>query len=287
MISTDATSVELIVKKEQHALYRITHVGSSYVLKLFNDTNARELAAYRLLQPYGVPTLPVYGMSEQALLIEDLAKSTAWRLATVEDIEREETGIAVAAWYNALHTAGERIVRTGVPAFLTREVDSLTPESVMGTGERLGLSHLPVWRSAADHIYRLVQAFQAYPETLNYNDFYWTNLALSRGEPLRAIVFDYHLLGIGPAYCDIRNVLGSLGERARATFSKTYGPADERVAVLDAPLSLLYSLHVAAQLPLLPGWAKGSVQRVVDGVFESQLREAIDRFRGKGGNPDV
>ncbi len=276
MISTDVTAVALIVKKDQHALYRITHVGSSSVLKLFNDTTARELAASRLLQRYGVPTLPVYGMSERALLMADLAASTAWRLATAEDIEREKTGIAVAAWYTALHTAGERIVRAGIPAFLTREVASLTPESVMDTGERLGLSHLPVWRSAAEHLDRLVQAFRAYPETLNYNDFHWTNLALSRGEPLRALVFDYHLLGIGPAYCDLRNVLGSLGERARAAFSETYGPVDERVAVLDAPLSLLYSLHVAAQLPQWPGWAKGCVRHVVSGEFAVRLQQAID-----------
>ncbi len=44
------------------------------------------------------------------------------------------------------------------------------------------------------------RAMRALPETLTYNDFHWTNLALSRqARPVpRAVVYDYHLLGIGP-----------------------------------------------------------------------------------------
>ena len=270
------TRIVLLNRKDDHALYRVTLAGSSYLMKWFTEARSSEIAAYRLLQQYGVPTLPLQGKSEQALLLEDLESSAAWRLATAEDCECEEIGRAVATWYTALHTAGLCMVREGIPAFLTREVDMLTSASVLATGERLGLAHLPVWRFAADHLERLKQAFRAYPETLNYNDAHWSNLVLSRAEPLRAIVFDYHLLGIGPVYCDIRNVCGSLGERARAAFREAYGAVDERIALLDAPLSQLYSLQVAAKLLHLPGWAKGCVQRVVSGELEKQLREAVN-----------
>ena len=272
----DSTRIEVMGRKDHHALYRITHGGVSYVLKWFaEEYTTTEPAAYRLLQQYGVPTLPLFGMSEQTMLLEDLETSAVWRLATAEDCEREETGVAVAAWYTALHRAGERMVREGIPAFLTREVDALTPESVMVTGERLGLSHLPVWRFAVEHVERLARAFRAYPETLNYNDFHWSNLALSREKPLRAIVFDYHLLGLGPAYCDIRNVRGSLGERARAAFSEGYGAVDEQIALWEVPLSLLYSLQVAAQLPQLPGWAKECVQRVMSGELTQLITDPV------------
>ena len=276
IIPTASTRIKLIGGKDHHALYRITHAGKSYILKWFARVQtATEIAAYRLLQQYGVPTLQVYGISEQAILLEDLATSAAWRLATADDIEHAETGSAVAAWYVALHSAGQRMVKEGIPAFLMREVDELTPASMLATGERLSLAHLPVWRVAAEHIERLTQAFRAYPETLNYNDFHWSNLALSRTEPLRAVVFDYHLLGLGPAYCDIRNVHGSLSKRARAAFGAGYGPVDERVAALDAPLSLLYSLQVALHLPQLPGWAQGCRQRVVNGEFEQLISGAV------------
>lgn len=163
-----------------------------------------------------------------------------------------------------------------MPGFLTREIDLLTPEGVVQIGKRLGMETLPVWQLAADHLEAVQSAFRAFPETLNYNDFHWTNLALTREAPLRAVVFDYDLLGIGPAYCDLRNVLGSLGESARGAFREVYGPVDERVAVYDQPLASLYSLHVAVQLPQLPAWAQGCAQEAMDGTLERVLRKAID-----------
>lgn len=58
-------------------------------------------------------------------------------------------------------------------------------------------------------------------------------LAFSRElEPsVRAVVYDYHLLGIGLAYSDCRNVAGSLGERVQSAFWEAYGSVDEREAL--------------------------------------------------------
>jgi len=70
-------------------------------------------------------------------------------------------------------------------------------------------------------------------------------------------------------------VLGSLGEPAREAFLAAYGPFDDRVAVFDRPLSCLYSLQVAAELPTLPKWAYECVRSVTSGELESSLRIAV------------
>lgn len=267
------TDFEVIYRKHDYTLYRVRIADASYVVKWFGGPEHIEIPAYRLLRECGVPTLPVHGLTESAVLLEDLAASPHWRLATAEDVERAEVGRAVADWYRLFHEAGHRL--PNLPAFLTREVDALTPESVLEIGERLEMGELPVWRFAADYLQALQDAFRAFPETLNYNDFHWTNLALTREEPLRAVIFDYDLLGIGPVYCDIRNVLGSLGESARSAFLEVYGPVDERITVFDEPLSVLYSLQVAVRQPSLPAWAQGCAQKARDGTLERLQREAI------------
>ena len=273
------SDAKLISGNRGNALCRVEHAGGSVILKQFGDPKAAvELEAYTLLASLGVPTLRVYGQTDRAILIEDLATSADWRLAREADIELQETGTAVAGWYRCLHDAGERLVSEGkvLPTFLTREVDALDARSIMLMGERLGLAGNPVWSLGAEHIEILKEAMRSFPRTLNYNDFHWTNLALSRRRPLRAVVFDYHLLGIGPAYCDVRNVKGSLDGSAAGAFVAAYGAYDERVEVLDAPLSVLSALLVASRLDELPRWAAELVKIAASGELESRLGTAID-----------
>jgi hypothetical protein len=193
-------------------------------------------------------------------------------LAEEADVERPETGAAVARWYLALHSAGRKLLADSarVPGFLHREVDALSAETIIETGGRLELADNPVWRLAADHIESIKQAMRSLPETLNYSDFHWTNLALSRDEvSLRAIVFDYHLLGIGLRCSDCRNVAGSLKERAALAFWETYGPVDE-------PTSVLYALLVASRRSRFPDWARGCLQSVENGELERSLRRILE-----------
>jgi len=277
----DVTQIEAIGEKHGSRLFRVVCGAGSFVLKWFGVTaQAIEVRGYELLQQHGVPTLPVHGRADNALLLEDLASSPTWRLAEAADVERPETGVAIADWYRALHAAGRRMLGgpLGAPHFLGREPDALDSASVVEIGQKLGNESDPVWRLAADHIEALKSALRSLPETLNYNDFHWSNLALSRpvGPPLRAIVYDYHLLGIGPAYSDCRNVCGSLGERARAAFWEAYGPVHEREAVLDAPVAILYALRVAVQMPRLPRWADGCVLQARNGELAASLRRALE-----------
>ena len=260
-------------------LYRIECGGQSLVLKWFGcPAEAIEVRAYALLERLGVPTLPIRGRTDDALLLEDLAVGPTWRLAEEADVARSETGAAVAEWYLALHAAGREMLDSpdGAPDFLEREAGALDPAAVLATGRKLGLEANRVWRLAADHIEALKAAMRALPETLSYNDFHWTNLALTRAAPLRAIVYDHHLLGIGPAASDCRNVVGSLRGEAASTFWETYGPVDEREVILDAPVADLCALSVAVQRPRRPRWAEPLVRQARDGELARSLRKALD-----------
>jgi len=88
-------------------------------------------------------------------------------------------------------------------------------------------------------------------------------------------VFDYHLLGLGPAESDARNVLSALGPSARAAFLEAYGPLDRRALLLDAPLGLLVALREASGRRLMPGWAEAVLDAVRNGELELRLHEAL------------
>ncbi|MFP4345289.1 MAG: hypothetical protein ACLFU8_11395 [Anaerolineales bacterium] len=275
-------SVEILSQRHGHAIWRLVTEARSYVLKwLPESAAAAEIEGYRLLQRLGVPTLPLYGSTPQALLLEDLTRSERWRLGTEEDLSDPEAGAAVARWYRTFHAAGDTLpAREEPPDFLNREIDALTPESILATGEALGLAELPVWKRAAREIEGLKAAVDELGVTLNYNDFYWTNLALSRREiPLQAIVFDYHLLGLGLRYSDCRNVTVSLEGNAVGAFWEVYGGADPREVLLDRPLATLFNLQEAARLPKFPRWAEESRQRVVNGELRRELAAAIEVAR--------
>jgi hypothetical protein len=272
-------AAEPLPARHGHALWRIRTPERSYVLKwLPEGPAATELEAYQLLTALGVPTLPVYGLGGQALLLEDLAASDAWRLATAADVERAEVGSALARWYRALHEEGSRGLAAGRrPAFLAREIDRLHAGSVLALGVALGIGEERLWRLAAEHVERLKAAVDRLHQTLNYNDFHWTNLSISRPAPgarLEAVVFDYHLFGLGLRASDVRNVTSSLAGDAASAFAAGYGDLDPREAVLDAPLATLFDLRMAVGPPLAR-WAEGSLARVASGRFEHELRAAI------------
>ncbi len=258
------------IERLRGGVFTLTTADGSRILKW-----SREAEAYRLLARLGVPTLRMFASCADALLVEDLATSAQWGAATAEDVLLPEVGAAVADWYRQLHAAGLHLAASERPAFLKRETDAITPANLDAAARRLGLEALVVWRPVAEHVEALKARYEALPTTLLYNDFHWSNLALSRAAPVRAVVFDYHLLGIGPAVSDYRNILTALGPAAGAAFRERYGPMDEGALALDAPLALLYSLVEASRRDTVPCWAEHVVERVRSGELEHLVHHAV------------
>ncbi len=265
----------LVSRRHGSRLYRLRYNHRSYVLKWQAEGGTTEPHAYQLLESLRVPTLTLYARTEDAVLVEDLDSSTTWRPARERDTAYAETGRAVADWYLLLHLAGQDLVARGAPQWLTWEWDSLSPDSVRKLGHDLDLPHLPLWETAARHVTALKEAAQELKLTLTYNDFHWSNLALSQHGPQRALMFDFHLLGIGLAASDHRNVSSGLGPAAQRAFSEAYGPPDPRQQLLDDALSPLADLQVAVASASFPPWARALLDDIQSGRLEKKLHRAV------------
>ena len=270
-------TVELIRERHGNRLFRIALGRSSYVLKVFaNPETSSEIRAYDLLRNLGVPTLHTIAATDNALLLEDLKVSSDFRLASEDDIEKPEVGVALARWYRTLHGAGSRLrIRQTETTFLRREIENLTPASILDLAAKIGSSDRSEWITLADSIDRIKNAAMASAETLTYNDFHWTNLALARAEkPIRTIVFDYHLLGLGLRYSDYRNALSSLGQNAAAAFRSEFGETDPREKVLDDLMAPLYALAVAFRRHKFPAWAEPHLELAKTGEIHCRFNHA-------------
>jgi len=269
-------SLETLRRRGTHTVYRLVLAGRSFILKCFQDTHAsRELAVYDLLNSCRVPTLSVHARSECAILLEDLEHSPTWRKVDEKDQDAVATGEAIAAWYHRLHAEGFTTLRAGggKASFLQSWVSEINIADLLQVGEIFALSGKPGWSEMLAHLEALKNAYLSLPQTFNYNDFAFENLALSRSttEPLAAVVYDYDQFSTGLAYSDWRNVISGLRAAALQGFIEAYGPIREEEKRYDEPLSLLYGLLVASRRRSLPSWAQPLLDMVRNGELEGML----------------
>lgn len=279
-ITTDQIKhIETLRHRPGHMVYRIVCQNASYVLKWFEPPAiATEVQVYDLLANCGVPTLPLYAHTNHALLLEDLEYSSTWRLARGADLENLATGVAIAEWYSNLHQSGRETLKDPKtkPAFLHAWVDEVNEYTLCAAGTSLDIQEEPVWSLALEHTQSLKAAYLKLPQTFNYNDFAFENLAITRQSPLRAVVFDYDQFCTGTPYSDWRNVVYSLLSPALEAFQQAYGPVSKMERLLDEPLSVIYSLIVASRRSGVPGWAKPLLEMVNNGELEHRMRRAMD-----------
>ncbi len=267
------TVTEILRHRPTHAVLRLQADERRLVLKWFApETN--EGTAFGLLAGLGVPTLPLLASTATAMLFDDLDAGGPWRLARPSDQEAAETGAAIAAWYKRLHTAGAPVA-AGHPGFLQRWVDSFDRDDLVGCGGALGIGTEPSWTVAVAQVDALQDRFRELPATLVYDDFDLENLALSRSQPLQAIVFDYGELSIGPSVSDWRNVRWSLSGEALRGFDGSIPRPDDLHIHLDMALTTLYSLLVASRRPALPSWALPSIDDVTSGRLGAEIAAAL------------
>ncbi|MFW6026572.1 MAG: hypothetical protein ACOCRX_09535 [Candidatus Woesearchaeota archaeon] len=269
----------IIYQKHNSIIYRILTENNTFIVKVFQSKGeAKEINCYSLLQEYNVPTLSVYGKTEKAILLEDLNNSLYWRLANEDDVSNEDVGRAVAKWYLKFHSAGKNILNSKKqPDFLEREIDGLNAKVLFKIGEKYGLNKYLCWKLTIDNIEKLKTSIKDLPETLNYNDFHWSNLALSKKDKIMdAIIFDYHLMGIGYKYSDCRNVINSLEGNAKDAFWEVYGEIDDKEKILDKPVSIIQALSVAMERSQFPQWGKPLLNKIYNGEFDSNIRCALD-----------
>lgn len=260
--------------KDKILLRLYTKDGTYVLIRTPSDDDLSETTAYRLFQESGIPTLPIYKITDRHVMVEDLTNSADWRLARKIDVELYEVGWAVGEWYKKLHDNGLKLIHRPEFSHLSRECDSLTPESILKIGKTLGMETLPIWQLAADAIDDIKDKIGRMAVVLNYNDFYYTNLALSEQDPLQAIIFDYGELRIGMRYSDCRNVVSSMGYDAIEGFYKCYGEPDPIEVILDDAVTDLYALSSVVQRKVFPKWVKQTRKKIGKKEYEKIIIKA-------------
>lgn len=268
----------ILRQRPTHFVFRVRLERGWFVLKWFAAETPLEPHIYQLLERNGVPTLPLYAISANALLLEDLENSPRWRQATAEDIHQAETGAALATWYRRLHEAGRTAFQQQetMPIALHPWIDDLSETALHLAGERLGIAKNITWQMLIQSVEALKKKARACPQTFNYEDFATENLALSReATPRQAIVYDYDCFTVGMAASDWRNVMYSLEGEARQAFAETYGPVSETERLLDIPLSTFYGLLIASRRETLPAWASPLLASLANGELERAVQDAL------------
>ena len=276
-MGTGGTVTEILQQKDGVTVARVMTDDGPRVLKTFEKAEfAREIENYRLLGELGVPALRVYGVTETALLLEDIRESR-WRLGREEDLHDPEVARLLAGWYRALHQAGEGYLRENPGAKFYDEYELVTPETLAMVQQKTGTGALPVWRYLEENFGRIEEAARQLGRTLAYNDFYYVNFAVARDKSA-ALMFDYNLLGKGTRYADVRNVLYSLSEEAGEAFREAYGfvpdPAEEAA---DEVMAVLSTLVLAARRERFPGWAEEALAALREG-FEEKVERMIGGY---------
>lgn len=263
----------LIRSKDKISLYRVESERKKFILKVFEKReDAREIANYLILEKLEIPTLPLLCHTQNAILLPDVEADDVYRLGKESDLSDPQVAGAIAKWYRALHQKGGAYL-SGRETAMYDESDMLTVDNMKLVAEKTGTTDNVLWRAITDHYSVIRSRIDALPRTLTYNDFYWTNLIVSKtGEC--AFMFDYNLLGKGIAYGDIRNVTSSLSREAAEAFLKEYGDKfDEEQKKADAFMAPLVTLVSACKYETFPSWAKASLAEVKNGNVLRHLRE--------------
>lgn len=85
-----------IYNKDGIFLYRIEYLNQFYVMKYFTDNeSAREIRNYSILMELNIPTMKSFGCTDKSILLEDIDKSSDYRLGTAVDLSDIEVAKAL------------------------------------------------------------------------------------------------------------------------------------------------------------------------------------------------
>lgn len=258
--------ITFLREKDGIRLYRTYSGYNSFVLKFFiSESDRREIIYYDLLQACRIPTVRIYAKTERSILMEDLEQNKTLRLGQPQDLQDPRVARKLAVWYRKLHKAGPNMLAAH-PGPWYAETDVITAPNLDLVAQRTGTAGADVWQLLMSRLDQLQELLRQLSNTVTYNDFYYTNLAVSR-DGTTAIMFDYNRMGRGFAASDLRNVTASLGPEAGKAFLESYGPLDNTEQQADSVASVLVTLIFASHYETPPNWARDSLQKLYDGTL--------------------
>ncbi len=269
------TGIDIIQIKDGVIVARVCYHNDSMILKHFQrDDFKREIRNYQLLSQLQIPVLHMISCTESSILLEDVICSTFYRMGEERDLGDPMVAKLIAKWYYRLHTNGyDYISKRGNDLY--SELDVFNPEAIEYIKYHTGTQNCPAWRLITDNFNHMLQTLRETRLTLTYNDFYYTNLVVSK-DNTSAMMFDYNLLGKGYAYSDLRNVLYSLKARAKDAFLDEYGEFDRFESIVDDVVSVVVTLYFACQRKQFPSWAKSTLD-IVNTDFTDKVYRMLEQ----------
>jgi len=267
-------------------VYRCTYGGQRAVIKYFeNEGDRREIGNYRWLCEIDVPTVKVLSLGKKHIVMEDIEASDRWRLGAEEDLKDPFVLRALARWYFVLHEGGQGHERL---RDMWSENDGLTGQALAVIRKKLPGAE-EVCRYAEEHLSDLRAMLCQKENTLTYNDFYYTNLLVSRDRSA-AMMFDYNLMGRGYRFADFRNVQSSVSEAAFSAFAEEYAALYrekhgrafmmDETQRLDDFLSPLMGLINALERERFPAWAEEMKEDALSGRLLALGKELFEHAEG-------
>lgn len=236
------------------------------VVKFFEKVeHAVEIANYKLLQTFGVPTPVIYHTSENLLIMENLNFNSNYHLATAEDLKNRDVIINLAKWYKTLHNAGKKI---DISNFYS-ELDFITKENLQTLQSILPKCENLVLMLA--NFEKLERKIKSLPLTITYNDFAEENMIAGKNI---AMMYDHNKMGKGLAYFDIQNVCFMLDENMKKAFCDEYGKIPEIEKVAYDLLIPFITLIMANKMPKFPNWALPYKTK----VFSPEIKNLLLKF---------
>ena len=268
------SNISLISKKHGNMVYNLKYENKNYVLKSYSNDNNREVKFYDLLKTLNIPTLKLTASCESAILLESIDYSLDKRIAKEKDLEDENIIIPLAHWYRDFHDKGKEYIKhNGVESFFLDETSYITKESLEVLTHMYKLIDAPGWKLVVNRFQDILSYCKKIDQTFNYNDFSHLNMVISNDS---VFMYDFHLMGYGMAYSDIRNVLTVLDDSSKKIFLEHYGNYNEDEKILDDPISILVALCISLNFEKRPSWTRGLIQSVFSGEFLFKFKNALN-----------
>ncbi len=272
--SHKCSNISILSSKHGNMVYKLKYSGKHYVLKCFTNENSREIKLYDLLNSLNIPTIKVIASCDSGILLEDIVRSKDKQMATEKDFQNKEVIISLAKWYREFHDKGKKYIKeNGIRPYFVDELSYITRESMDLLTSTYKLLGAPGWNLVLNRYEELINYTKKMEQTFNYNDFSYLNMVISKDSIL---MLDFHLMGYGVAYCDIRNILMAIGENSKHIFLEHYGPYVDEERILDDPLSILIALCMSLKFSITPLWAKLLIETIFCGQFIYKFKKALD-----------
>lgn len=282
--NTSLQKIELIRGKDGVYVYRGKLDDQSIVIKYFEkEDDKREIRNHHLLNELKIPTMQVIAYGISCIVLEDIECSDIWRLGKEEDLQDEDVALQLAHWYFDFHEKGSLYENLDK---MYRETDCITEANLKNLSNKLHQAK-DTFDYITVNLENLNILISEIKQTFNYNDFYWTNLLVSKDKSA-AMPFDYNLLGAGFRYNDIRNVSSSLSKQAETVFLNEYNRLYEEIygysrneeelkeQQIDKVTSSLISLITAFERKNFPTWANSEKNAAINGDLLKAARSLFE-----------